>query len=95
MSKNDYSKLPENVRPISPWRYFGLSILYAIPILGFVVLVINSLSHSNNINVRNFSRSFFCGLVLVLIVVGIIMAITFAGGGIAAIKDWVADSLNS
>ena len=87
MSKDNYENLPENVRPVSPWRYFGLSILYAIPIVGFVFLLINSLSHSNNVNVRNYSRSFVCGLVLALIVVGIIILVGALGDGFARLKN--------
>lgn len=87
MSKEDYSHLPEDVRPISPWRYFGLSILYAIPIVGFIILVINSLSHGNNVNVRNYSRSYFCILAIALIVVGISLAITLTGNGIEKLKQ--------
>ncbi|MBR7071583.1 MAG: hypothetical protein IKI29_05425 [Clostridia bacterium] len=59
-------------RPLSPWAYFGLQILYAIPIIGFIFLVIHSFS--NNINQRNFARSYWCVYVLALIAVGVILA---------------------
>ena len=87
MSKEDYSHLPENVRPISPWHYFGLSLLYAIPIVGFIILVINSLRHGNNVNVRNYSRSYFCITVIALVIVGICLAITLTGSGIEKLKQ--------
>ena len=93
MSKknNNYDSLPADLRPISPWRYFGLSIVYAIPVIGFIVLIVNSLSKNNNVNVRNFSRSFFCALILVLIVAGILAAIGLAGDGIDKIKQLIGN----
>ncbi|MBQ4444061.1 MAG: hypothetical protein II896_05375 [Clostridia bacterium] len=90
MSK-DYSNAPGDKSPISPWHYFGLSILYAVPIVGFIVLLINSLSRSNNVNVRNFSRSFFCGLILTLIVFGVLIIVKVATGGIEALTRWFAN----
>jgi len=62
--------------PLSAWAYFGLSILFSIPIIGTIFLIIFSIS-PKNINRRSYARSYFCGLILVLIIVGIIIA---AGG---------------
>ena len=28
--------------PLSPWAYFGLNFLYAIPVLGFIMLIIHA-----------------------------------------------------
>ncbi len=64
------SSLPERYRPIGAWGYFGLTLLFAIPIVGFVFLIVFSFS-SGNINRRNFARSYWCWLVLALIVVGV------------------------
>lgn len=63
-------------RPLSSWAYWGLSILYAIPVIGFVFLIIFSFSNKN-INRRNFTRSYWCrivvfaALVLILWVTGV------------------------
>ena len=71
---------PERFRPLSPWAYFGYSLLFSIPVIGLVCLIIFALS-DNNINRRSFARSFFCGLVIVLIaavvlaVMGVVPAI--------------------
>ena len=70
------NQLPPQYKPLSAWAYFGYSILYSIPIIGFIILIVNALNDSN-INRRNHARSFFCGLVLLLIV-GIITAILSA-----------------
>lgn len=56
--------LPEQYRPLSPWSYFGLSILFMIPFVGFVFLIVFSFNGSN-INRRNFARSYWCSLIIV------------------------------
>lgn len=73
MSKMDESRLPAEYRPLSPWAYFGLTILFSVPVLGTVFLIIFSISRAN-INRRNFARSYFCVLALILIVTAICIA---------------------
>lgn len=68
--------IPEEYRPISMWGYFGYELLFSIPCVGFIILLIFAFGGNKNINVRNFARSYFCfiiiGLVIALIVIGII-----------------------
>lgn len=72
--------LPEEYRPLSPWAYFGLQILYSIPVVGFIFLIIFSFKRSN-INRRNFTRSYWCALIIAG-VIAIIAIILFAVLGI-------------
>lgn len=65
-------------RPLSPWEYFGLQILYNIPIVGFIFLLIHTFS-SGNINRRNFARSYWC-----IYAIALILMIIFAVSGTAA-----------
>lgn len=65
--------LPAEYRPLSPWAYFGLQILYAVPIVGFIFLIIFSFK-SDNLNRRSFTRSYWCGL-LILGILAVIAAI--------------------
>lgn len=69
--------LPEQYRPLSPWAYFGYTILFSIPILGIICLIFCSVSNSN-INRRNFARSYFCVLAIafILIIVSIVANIS-------------------
>ncbi len=55
--------LPEEYRPLSPWSYFWLQILFAVPIVGFVFLIIFSFKRSN-LNRRNFARSYWIWWIL-------------------------------
>ena len=71
--------LPQENQPLSPWAYFGLSILFNIPVVGFVFLIVFSCSRAN-INRRNFARSYWCIYVLMAVILAI-MAI--CGGSFA------------
>ena len=73
--------VPDDLQPMSPWKYFGLNILYAIPLIGFIFLLCHAIG-SRNINKRNYARSFFCILVVVLV---IFVVFYFSG----AVKDIV------
>ena len=71
----DYERsLPAEYQPLSPWAYFGLGILYSIPLLGLVMLIIHAVS-GGNINRRNYARSYFCVYVLAIVLV-IVLSIT-------------------
>lgn len=65
MDKYDY-KGPREFRPLSPWAYFGYSLLFSIPLVGFIVALVLSFNDSN-INRRCFARSYFVGLLVFLI----------------------------
>ena len=67
--------IPEEYRPISMWGYFGYSLLFAIPIICFMILCVFALGGARNINVRNYARSYFCWIVLLLILIGITIAL--------------------
>ena len=64
---------PEQFRPLGAWEYFGYSILYSIPLIGFIMMIIFSFNDSN-INRRNFSRSFLCGLLVFIAVMALLVA---------------------
>lgn len=74
LNQEEIAQLPSQYRPLSAWAYFGYTLLYSIPIVGLILLIVFSLSDSN-INRRSFSRSYFCALILVLVIF-IIMMIT-------------------
>ena len=69
----DQAGLPRKYRPLSAWEYWGLGILFAIPLIGFIFLIVFSFS-DKNINRRSFARSYFCSLVLVIIILAVLAA---------------------
>ena len=68
--------------PISMWGYFGYQILFAIPIVGLILAIVWSFG-AHNINLRNFARSRFCIMIILIIIV----AILAATGVIGSIAD--------
>lgn len=56
--------LPANLRPLNPWAYFGYTLLFSIPLVGFILLIVFSFNRGN-LNRRSFARSYFCGLIIV------------------------------
>lgn len=75
MYEKDSSLIPAEYTPISAWGYFGYQLLFAIPIVGFILLIIFSCGGTSNINLRNFARSYWCGLVVALIIFAVVFAV--------------------
>ncbi len=84
------ANLPEQYRPLSPWAYFGLSLLYTVPIVGFVFFIIFTFS-KGNINRRNFTRSYWIPLIITLIVGAIVVGIVLATGASLEIGDFFSN----
>ena len=59
--------IPDEYRPIGMWGYFGYEILFAIPVIGWI-FCIGFAFMAKNRNLRNFSRSQFCWLIIYIIV---------------------------
>ena len=73
MNDFELQHLPEAYRPLSPWAYFGLGILYSLPVVGWIFLIVHAIG-SMNINRRNYARSYFCAYVLVIVLVAVLAA---------------------
>lgn len=78
-----HDPLSDEYKPISMWGYFGYQLLFGIPFVGLILLLVFSFGGTRNINLKNFARSYFCVLIIVLIV----LAILFASGAIAGISQ--------
>lgn len=78
------NKIPEKYSPLSPWTYFWLQILFAVPVVGFVFLIIFSFKNSN-INRRNFARSYWCkliivaGIFIVMLIIALVLGVSVGG----------------
>lgn len=72
----------EDTKPISPWGYLGYEILFAIPLVGFICILIFGLGGSTNVNLKNFARSYMCMwlIALILVVIGVICGLIFGVG---------------
>ncbi len=80
--------LPARLRPLSAWAYFGYTLLFSIPVIGFIFLIVFSFSGAN-VNRRSFARSFWCALLLaVIIFVTAMIIVLIAGGSVSDLFDW-------
>ena len=70
----DESSLPEEFKPISMWGYVGYSLLFAIPCIGFIVVLVFAFGGAKNINLRNYAR----GQLLVIAIAVILWILIFA-----------------
>lgn len=77
--------LDERYKPITMWGYFGYQILFAIPVIGFIALLV--CAFNKNYNVRNFARSYFCVVIIALVIIGILLALGVGGALLTAIAD--------
>lgn len=77
IERNEISRLPEKYRPLSAWAYWGLTILFSVPVVGFIFLIVFAFNGSN-INRRSFARSYFCVLALAAIVFAVFCATGYA-----------------
>ena len=69
----DYNITYSEYKPISAWGYVGLNILYAIPVIGWLVFICHILSPDATSH-RSYARSFLC-MFLVYLVLGAILAV--------------------
>jgi len=71
--------LPKAYRPLSGWGYFWRAVLFNIPVIGWICLLITAIAGKSR-HGRSFARSYFCGLLLAIIVAALGAVIAFAMG---------------
>ena len=64
--------LPEELKVVPALHFFLYQVLFAIPLVGLVVVIIMSIGGTKNKNIRNFARA-----QLIAIVVGIVLTMLF------------------
>lgn len=76
------AQLPEEYRPLTMWGYFGYQLLFSIPCVGFIFLLIIAFGGTRNVNLRNFARSYFCVMIIMVV---LILLFSLLGGGISSL----------
>ncbi|MBR6736853.1 MAG: hypothetical protein IKL82_00610 [Clostridia bacterium] len=92
MSKRNYNEIDSSLKPLSPWAYFGWSIVYSIPVVGIIALLINALT-ATNINCKNYARSFFCAFIIIVVL--IIFLSVVAGPYLAYFIEAIVEAFES
>lgn len=62
--KEEINTLPNEYRPMGAWGYFWHSVLFLIPIIGWIALLICAFN-SYSIPCRSFARSYFVAFFLI------------------------------
>ena len=78
-SNNNNRPYAPEYKPISAWGYFGYSLLFSLPIAGLVLLIVFSFN-DENINRRNYARSYWCALLVGLIISIVLIGILISAG---------------
>lgn len=86
--------IPKEYKPIGAWGYVGWNFLFAIPIVGFILLIVFSFSNSN-INRRNYARSFWCALLLAIVITVVLYIIAAATGSLDELARAMQELSNS
>ena len=61
-------------KPVSPWMYLLLMIVFAIPVVGFIVIIVLACGAAANKNIRNFALAYVLVWVI-CIALGILLAL--------------------
>lgn len=80
------NSIPDEYKPISTWGYFGYEVLFAIPLIGLIIMTIFALGGTKNINLKHLARSKFCIIVVGLAIIGMGFLIGGAQSMIEAIS---------
>lgn len=71
--------IPSEYKVLLPWAYFGYNLLFAIPLIGFILAIVLAFDNSN-LNRRNFARAYFCGWILIAMIAIITLVISMVTG---------------
>lgn len=69
MYVNMSGQIPLEYEPISMWGYFGYRLLFSIPVIGVIFLLVFALGGTQNKNLKNYARSYFCTAIIVVVIV--------------------------
>ncbi len=70
-------KFQDEYKPISAAGYLGYQFLFAIPVLGLIIVIFSALGARNR-NVKNFARA---ELLVIFIGVAVALALSYFGAG--------------
>ncbi|MDE5994733.1 MAG: hypothetical protein K2G60_04385 [Oscillospiraceae bacterium] len=74
--------LPEDYKPVTVWQYVGYTLLFSVPIIGFIMILVTAFGSDKSISLRNYAKSY---LVWYAISVVLMVVMFFFIGMFAAI----------
>ncbi len=83
----DYKITYSEYEPISAWGYVGYNILWSIPVIGWLIFLCHALTPNESAR-RSYARSFFCALLVsvILIAVAVIGVYAFIMIGFGSVE---------
>ena len=73
-----------NTAPMSVGSYIGTMILFAIPLVGFILMLVWAFGSNVNQNKKNLSRAY-----LIMMLIGIVLAIVLSVLAGSALSSWI------
>ncbi len=73
------ANIPPAYKPLGAWAYFGLQLLFSLPLVGFICLIVFSFDNGN-IHRRNFARSYWCRFLIQVIFIILIVVLVLVFG---------------
>lgn len=61
---------------VSPGKFFGLTLLFSLPVIGFIMLIVMSIAPENK-TIRNYARSYWFVLAVVIVLAVILGIVIF------------------
>ena len=90
LEKAEIKRLPAKYKPLTGWKYMWYSVLFAIPVIGWIFLIACSVKDTN-VNRRSFARMYFCAIltaiILVVALAGALVGLYFANIAIHPMVD--------
>ena len=90
MEQIDEKNIPEAYKPITAWGFVGWTLLFNLPLVGWILIIVFACGVSAKKNVTNFARSFLLmyllGCIVGLVTFAIIFALSFAGISLTGIS---------
>ena len=71
-TKNTDMLLPKAYRPLSPWNYFWRSVLYSIPVIGWIFLLAHAIAGKSR-HGRSFARFHLLTVIVAAIVLAAVL----------------------
>ena len=78
--------LPEEYKPVTVWQYVGYSILFSLPIIGFIMILVTAFGSDKSKSLRNYAKSYLVFYVIAIVIViafsiiGVVTAATLGSG---------------
>ena len=93
MEQFDEQNIPEAYKPISAWGFVGWTLLFNLPLAGWIIVIVMACGVSAKKNVTNFARSYLLMWLIGFIIGLVFFALSFIFGiGMAGLSF---DSLSS